>query len=78
MAEVRVEMPEFVRQAVVDACPSGILGKLACVSKGFRNACGEEAERRSRAAGTEGARIHRTPVCLLETPGEVVWAIECG
>ena len=75
MSEPRVEMPGLVLQAAVELCPSGLLGKLAFVSKAFRAACKKESEYRARAEGTPLPPIS---VGLLTTAAEVEWALDCG
>jgi hypothetical protein len=52
-----------------------MLGKLAFVSKEFRNAC--EEEEMFRAKTTRRIPLH-TSVCLLTTEGEVQWAVDRG
>ena len=68
--------------AAVCGCPSGLLGKLACVSKELRKACGEEAGLRARASGRDLAPgnppLPPISVRLLTTAHEVDWAVSCG
>ena len=78
----RSAIPSFVLEKIVEACPSGLLGKLAAVSKQFIAACKNEARRRIGASGSntppEDFRLPRVDVRLLETAAEVDWAIGSG
>ena len=75
MSEPKVEMPGLVVQAAAELCPSGLLRKLARVSKAFRDACKKESDCRARISGTSLPPIS---VCLLTTAHEVDWAVQSG
>jgi hypothetical protein len=75
MSEPKVEMPGLVVQDAAELCPSGLLGKLALVSKAFRDACKKESDCRARISGTSLPPIS---VCLLTTANEVDWAVQSG
>ena len=75
MSEPKVEMPGLVVQAAAELCPSGLLRKLARVSKAFRDACKKESDCRARISGTPMPPIS---VCLLTTAHEVDWAVQSG
>jgi hypothetical protein len=77
------EAPAEVLRAAARGCPSGLLGKLACASKEIREACMDEARRRAAASGAPippGGVVRAPPVSLrlLESAGEVEWALTCG
>jgi hypothetical protein len=75
MSEPKATMTGLCLRAVSERLPSGALGKLAFVSKEFRNAC--EEEEMFRAKTTRRIPLH-TSVCLLTTEGEVQWAVDRG
>jgi hypothetical protein len=75
MSEPKATMTGLCLRAVCERLPSGALGKLAFVSKEFRNAC--EEEEFFRAKKPRRIPLH-TSVCLLTTEGEVQWAIDLG
>jgi hypothetical protein len=56
-------MDPFVVRFAAEACPRGPLGKLACVSRAFKEACLEEAARRAggRSRGAPGSGCPRCP-----------------
>ena len=75
MSEPKATMTGLCLRAVSERLPSGALGKLAFVSKEFRNAC--EEEEMFRAKKPRRIPLH-TSVCLLTTEGEVQWAVDRG
>ena len=75
MSEPKATMTGLCLRAVCERLPSGALGKLAFVSKEFRNAC--EEEEMFRAKKPRRIPLH-TSVCLLTTEGEVQWAVDRG
>jgi hypothetical protein len=88
MSEPKATMSGLCLRAVCERLPSGMLGKLAFVSKEFRNECKEEVLSRNRRITTKRARheAHARPhyyalhtrCCLLTTEGEVQWAVDSG
>jgi hypothetical protein len=75
MSEPKATMTGLCLRAVCERLPSGALGKLAFVSKEFRNAC--EEEEMFRAKKPRRIPLH-TSICLLTTEGEVQWAVDRG
>jgi hypothetical protein len=67
-------IPREVVLAAVQRCPDGMLGKLACTSKEFREACSEEILIRTGRATS----LPPVSVSLFATAEEVDWAIDCG
>ena len=82
MATPRLQAPREVILVSAAGCPCGLLGKLACASKEFRDACMAEAERRARASGAAtppgGVRLPPVSARLLTSADEVDWAVSCG
>ena len=75
MSEPKAEMPGFVVETAAELCPSGLLRKLALVSKAFRDACKKEADFRAGATGTP---LPPLSLSLLTTANEVEWAVKLG
>ena len=74
MSEPRERVHREFLLAAAEACPSGLLGKLACVSREFQEACEAEARRRARSR----AGLPPVSLRLLSTAAEIDWAVSCG